>query len=148
MLVIIARTLGQTVACKRTVNCNGDSLGTMPPRNCCVNTPQGFAYVVSNGSCIPCIGECPYYNICTTIIAWSSEKSSKLHHNAVVFGFFEESFSGIEQRSPHTVQIGNQKGAQIVRGDLEIQIDVGYIEGTASKYAQHKNNIINVLATK
>ena len=61
---------------------------------------------------------------------------------------FLKSFSGFEQRSPHTVPIGYQKGTQIVRGDLEVQIDVGYIEGTASKYAQHKNNIINVLATK
>ena len=39
-----------------------------------------------------------------------------------MFGFFQDSFTGVEQESGYTVQVGYQKGAQVAAQDLEFTV--------------------------
>ena len=50
----------------------------------------------------------------------------------IVFGFFEDSFIGVEQRSPHMVEVGYQKGAAQAKRDLRFKVTV--LPDTASKF--------------
>ena len=40
----------------------------------------------------------------------------------LVLGFFQDSFSGIEQGPGHSVQVGYQKGAQVFRQNLVFRV--------------------------
>lgn len=48
-----------------------------------------------------------------------------------MFGFFQESFVGIEQRAVHMVEVGYQKGAEQAGKDMRFEVDV--LPGTASE---------------
>ena len=52
--------------------------------------------------------------------------------NNIVFGFFNDSFVGVEQGQGHTVQAGYQKGAQSAGTNLVF--DVTNTPGTASEF--------------
>ena len=49
----------------------------------------------------------------------------------IVFGFFQDSFIGVEQEFGYTVKAGYQKGAEVGGQDLELLITTS--DGTASK---------------
>ena len=48
-----------------------------------------------------------------------------------MFGFFQESFVGVEQRSVHVVEVGYQKGAE--QAGKNIRFEVSILPGTASE---------------
>ena len=106
------------VSCRSTVNCStsgDDVIGLMTARECCMENPGGLAYTIShpepaepleNQHCTVCIGE---------YMSWSMVP---IHSHILfsmstqtVFGFFQDSFVGVEQRSAHTVLAGYKKGA-------------------------------------
>ena len=47
-----------TVLCRSTVDCDGDELGLMTARECCVENETGLAYTFPDqDTCLVCIGE-------------------------------------------------------------------------------------------
>ena len=52
--------------------------------------------------------------------------------DSTVFGFFQDSFIGLEQRPGHLVQVGYQKGAQVAAQNFIF--NVVNIPGTASEF--------------
>ena len=52
--------------------------------------------------------------------------------NFIVFGFFQDSFTGVEQVQSHTVQAGWQKGA--AEAGVNLFFSVRTIPGTASEF--------------
>lgn len=45
------------VSCRSTVSCDGDEVGMMSARECCVETPSGLAYTVpGQENCMVCTG--------------------------------------------------------------------------------------------
>ena len=53
--------------------------------------------------------------------------------DSTVFGFFQDSFIGLEQGPGHSVQVGYQKGAQVAAQDLAF--NVVSTPGTASEFS-------------
>ena len=53
-------------------------------------------------------------------------------NNIIVFGFFNESFVGVEQGQGHTVQVGYLKGAE--SAGVYLLFNVVDIPGTASEF--------------
>ena len=53
--------IGQLVSCRATATCNGalgDDVGmAVDGRGCCVDNPRALAFLSSEGSCVPCVGE-------------------------------------------------------------------------------------------
>ena len=51
-------------SCRASANCvggPGDDVGvTVDGRSCCMDNPRALAFVVGEGSCVPCVGECTY----------------------------------------------------------------------------------------
>ena len=77
MHTVVSVTAQQLVVCRASVNCNGepgDNLGLATERSCCINNPNGLAYVASGSeSCTPCIGE----NLCRTVsLQWNPSQYS------------------------------------------------------------------------
>ena len=56
------------------------------------------------------------------MVATPSKQLIILNFNWIVFGFFQDSFTGVEQKSGYTVQVGYQKGAQVDAQDLEFTV--------------------------
>ena len=54
-------------------------------------------------------------------------------YTILVFGFLQDTFTGVEQPQRHLVQVGYQKGANIIRQNF--QFNVGHTAGTAREYA-------------
>ena len=55
----------------------------------------------------------------------------QMSHNHTVFGWFQDTFSGMERGLRHSLQVGYQKGASHVNNHL--QFDVVSRVGSASK---------------
>ena len=91
----------------------GDDLGVMSIEECCLNTPNSLGF--SEGqSCSTCIGECIVYLFSTKdLVAMIC-----IFFIKIVFGFFQDSFIGVEQGQGHTVQAGYQKGAAFTATNL------------------------------
>lgn len=61
MNLIVVSERAKTLQCRASSNCNGspgDDLGTVATATeCCVENPDGLAFVSDEESCIPCVGE-------------------------------------------------------------------------------------------
>ena len=117
----------QDMMCRASSDCNGasgDVLGVMPIEECCLNTPDGLGFSEGD-TCLSCIGRC------ITIWHIFMENKVVMTDFYIVFGFFQDSFIGVEQGQAHTVQAGYLKGAAFARTNLIF--NVVDIPGTASE---------------
>ena len=118
----IVSVRSQPVVCKSNVDCNGDDLGVMSARECCVNNPEGLSFTdQATEMCTACIGQ---YSMNTLI-----EYEAISFDSFTVYGFFQDTFVGIEQGASHMLQVGYQKG-----GAQSLLFNVVTSPGTASIY--------------
>ena len=60
IITVSVRSQPVDVQCSASLNCTGqgDDLGNITERECCVDNPRGLAYVSREGICVYCVGEC------------------------------------------------------------------------------------------
>ena len=128
------------MVCRSTVDCSDsphDELGFMSAKECCVDTPNSLAYSIpGTETCTACIGECMKlimrYQLLVSINCGDQALLFPLCQLNIVFGFFNDSFTGVEQGPGHIVQAGYQKGA--AQAGLNLVFDVMDTPGTASEF--------------
>ena len=95
------------VGCSSTTGCTSSDLGIMSATQCCIDNPNGLAYTLPGSDvCNLCIG---------WLILYKHSLTLKLKFYLVmnvIFGWFNDSFTGIEQEASHTLHVGYLKGAQ------------------------------------
>lgn len=104
------------IVCSTSTDCLGPTLGTMTIKKCCVGNREGLAYT-SPGSdvCHTCIGTQSTNTICPGGYMYANIYA---YINISVYGWFQDSFTGVEQDSSYLLEVGYQKGAQQASLDL------------------------------
>ena len=123
------------VQCRTTTDCTGN-FTTMTVRQCCVENVEGLSFTITGGStCRVCIGKIAVTDECC--FATQIQCTSIATHIGIiflaqnaVFGWIQESFSGIERGPAHTLQAGYSKGRETAARNLVF--NVTNIPGTAS----------------
>ena len=98
-----------------------------------MDTPNGLAYrIPAVEREVVCIGECMMQQLVQCVLhvmTWPTLFSLVCQ---IVFGFFQDSFSGMEQGPGHVVQAGYQKGA--AQAGQNLIFSVVDTPGTASEF--------------
>ena len=102
------------VKCYQTKECTNSIFGLMTAAECCIGNSDGVAYTKPRSEeCHVCIGKSTYILDVTLITI--------IYH--AVFGWFNDSYTGVEQDDHHLVTAGFQKGAQRVERNLTFTIN-------------------------
>ena len=118
------------VVCCPDIDCSNE-IGVMSPQKCCLDTPNGLAYrIPAQEEHVVCIGE--YVHEADHYIIYCNDPNLLFLLRQIVFGFFQDSFTGVEQGSGHMVQAGYQKGA--AQAGQNLVFDVVDTPGTASEF--------------
>ena len=120
------------VLCRGSFNCVGDDLGeAVDGAGCCLGNPNAMAYTpLGSEECNACVGEFLEYPL-------SSLQMTKCFIFNSVVGFFNTTFSGVEQGFPHWVSVGYLKGGTIAGQNLVF--DIRSTPGTASEFTIYNN---------
>ena len=107
------------VECFEALECKNStkSLGMMTAPECCIKNSSGLAYMKPGfEECHICIGKQDY------------DKLFLIMHDIVplVFGWFQDSYAGVEQEIDHIIMAGYKKGAQTVRDNLVFTVNERY----------------------
>ena len=130
LIYLTVSVRAQDIVCCSDINCNGE-IGVMSVRQCCVDNPNGLAYrIPAVMREVVCIGEsmydADYQAYCDDLTNFVSLLCQ------IVFGFFQYSFTGVEQGPGHMVQAGYQKGA--AQAGENLIFNVVDRPGTASEF--------------
>ena len=115
------------VKCSETMECTNSTLGLMTATECCIGNSDGVAYTKPGSEeCHVCIGKTVYTECCSYPLFGFKWMSHTYH---AVFGWLQDSFTGVEQADHHVVMAGYLKGAQEARSNLAFTINGNFLTG-------------------